>query len=325
MPSIVRRLAVPVRYDFARTVRALPMGHHDPCFRISGNALWWTTRTPDGPATLRLCRDGAEVEAIAWGAGREWIIAQADAVAGLRDDLTGFQELAQGHPVVVRLAKIYSGHRIAATGRVFQRLLRAVFEQRVSQAAAYRSYVAMVRYFHRAVDQEPAPGPLATLTLPPRPEVIAASPYWVFHPLGVEQKRADALCRLAAIADRLEACPDPASLTRRMTSLRGVGLWTAAEVTRAAFGDPDAISVGDLHIPHTVAWALAGQVRAGARDAGPEARKGDLSPADHRMLELLEPFQGHRGRVCILLQLAGLRAPRLGPRQPIRTIAPSDR
>ena len=321
MTTVTRRMATAPGYDFARTVRALPMGQYDPCFRIADRAFWWTARTPDGPATLSLRRDGSEVAATAWGAGREWILAQADGVAGLRDDLTGFSELARAHPVVARVAKVYSGHRIAATGRVFQRLLRTVFEQRVSGMEAYRSYVAMVRYFHRTTGQEPAPGPLATLILPPPPEVVAASPYWVFHPFGVEQKRADALCRLAAVAEQLEGCPDPAALTQRMTALRGVGPWTAAEASRAAFGDPDAVSVGDLHIPHTVAWALAGQVRAGARDAGPDARKGDLSPADHRLLELLEPFRGHRGRVCILLELAGLRAPRFRPRQRIRSFA----
>ena len=94
---------------------------------------------------------------------------------------------------------------------------------------------------------------LTTLMLPPTAEVIAASPFWVLHPLGVEQKRADALCRPAAIADQLEACPTPAPLTQRMTALRGVGPWTASEASRAAFGDPDAVSVGDLHVPHTVA------------------------------------------------------------------------
>ena len=179
-----------------------------------------------------------------------------------------------------------------------------------------------MRHFHRAAGGEPAPGPLPTLLLPPDRPTVAATPYWVFHPLGVEQKRADALCRSAAIADRLEACPTRPSLTQRLTALRGIGPWTAAEVVRIAFGDPDAVSVGDYHIPHTVAWALAGQVRAGARDAGPDARKGDLSPADHRMLELLEPFRGHRGRVCVLLELGGLMAPRFGPRMPIRSFAP---
>jgi len=54
---------------------------------------------------------------------------------------------------------------------------------------------------------------------------------------------------------------------------------------------------------------------------GPDARKGDLSPADYRMLELLTPFPGHRGRVCLLLQLAGHRAPRFGPRQTVSAFA----
>jgi 3-methyladenine DNA glycosylase/8-oxoguanine DNA glycosylase len=316
-----RRMPVPSGYDFARTVGALQMSHHDPSFRIADGAFWWATRTPDGPATLRLRRDGHELEAIGYGPGARWVLDQADGVAGLRDNLDGFAELARAHPVVERLAKVHSGHRLPATGRVFQRLVRAVMEQKVSGKEAYRGYAAAVRYFHRAGGSQPAPGPLPTLLLPPDPAVVAATPYWVFHPMGVEQKRADALCRTAAIADRLEACTDPASLTAVLTSLRGIGPWTAAEVSRIAFGDPDAVSVGDYHYPHMVAWALAGQVRAGSRDAGPDARKGDLSPADHRMLELLEPFRGHRGRVCVLLELGGLKAPRFGPRMPIRSFA----
>jgi 3-methyladenine DNA glycosylase/8-oxoguanine DNA glycosylase len=76
-------------------------------------------------------------------------------------------------------------------------------------------------------------------------------------------------------------------------------------VVRIAYGDPDAVSVGDYHIPNTVAWALAGEPR------------GD----DARMVALLEPFRGHRGRVCLLLEAAGIRAPKYGPRAPIRSFA----
>jgi hypothetical protein len=39
------------------------------------------------------------------------------------------------------------------------------------------------------------------------------------------------------------------------------------------------------------------------------------------MLQLLEPFAGHRGRVCVLLEVAGRGAPRFGPRMPIRSFA----
>ncbi len=316
-----RRLALPDGYDFAGTVRALPMSRHDPCFRVAERSFWWATRTPAGPATLSLRRDGAELIATGYGPGADWVLDRADAVAGLRDDLTGFAQVARAHPVVDRLARLHKGHRLAATGRVFPRVLRAVLEQKVTGSEAYQAYAATVRHFHRRAGGEPAPGTLPDLLLPPDPDAVAATPYWVFHPFGVEQRRADALRRVAAVADQLEACPDAASLTARLTSIPGIGAWTAAEVVRVTHGDPDAVSVGDYHIPHLVSWALAGQARAGSRDAGPDPAPGALSPADRRMLELLEPFRGHRGRVCVLLEASGLSAPRFGPRMPVRSFA----
>lgn len=317
-----RRLRLPERYDFAGTIGDLPMSSRfDPCTRIAHGAFWWATRTPDGPATLSLRREDNELVATGFGAGAEWVLEQADGVAGLRDDLTGFAEVAARHPVVADLARRRAGLRLPATGRVFHRLLRAVLEQKVTGKEAYRAYAAIVRHFARPSGRGPherAPGPLTDLLLPPDPAAVAATPYWAFHPLGVEQKRADALCRAAAEAARLEACPDAASLTARLTAIRGIGAWTAAEVVRVVFGDPDAVSVGDYHIPHMVAWALAGEPRAGAREA---PAPGMLAPADARMLELLEPFRGHRGRVCVLIENSGLGYPRFGPRLPIRSFA----
>ena len=311
-----RRLALPDRYDFGATVGQLPMGGYDPCLRIAAGSFWWATRTPDGPATLRLRRDGASLEATGYGPGRDWVLGQADGVAGLRDDLSSFGAVAQKHPVVKDLARRYAGFRLPALGRTFARLLRAIFEQKVTGKEAYRAYAATVRHFHAESGREPAPGPLR-LMLPPDPAAVAATPYWVFHRFGVEQRRADTLCRAAAVAPALEACPDAASATARLTALPGIGAWTAAEVIRVAYGDPDAVSVGDYHIPHVVSWNLAGQARAGAREGAP----GRLSPADERMLELLEPFRGHRGRVCVLLEQGGQGAPRFGPRMPIRSFA----
>lgn len=336
-----RRLALPPGYDFARTVGALPMSRHDPCFRIAEGAFWWATRTSSGPATLCLRREGPELVANGYGPGAEWVLEQADAVAGLRDDLTGFAELAAAHPVVAELAHRHRGLRLAALGRVFPRLMRAIFEQKVTGKEAYRAYAATVRHFHKASGGEMTPGPLPGLLLPPEPAAVAATAYWVFHPFGVEQRRADTLMRAAVEADRLEQCADAATLTARLTAIQGIGAWTAAEVTRVVFGDPDAVSVGDFHIPHMVSWALAGEARAGSREpgealagsrrpgealagsriAGLDVRRGALSPADKRMLELLEPFRGHRGRVCVLLEHSGLTAPAFGPRLPIRSFA----
>jgi 3-methyladenine DNA glycosylase/8-oxoguanine DNA glycosylase len=315
---VQRRLPLPERYDFGGTVGVLAMGRHDPCARVAEGSFWWATRTPIGPATLRLRREctgpgGNGLIATGYGPGAEWVLDRASAIAGLGDDLAGFDKVAAQHPTVARLAHVHAGVRMPATGRVFQRLLRTIFEQKVTGKEAYRAYAATVRHFHRA-NGEPAPGPLPGLLLPPDPVEVAVTPYWVFHPFGVDQRRADTIRRAAAVAARLDACTDSAEATRRLTAIPGVGAWTAAEVVRIAFGDPDAVSVGDYHIPHMVAWALAGEPRAGGR-SGPSAE------ADARMLDLLEPFRGHRGRVCNLLEFAGLGAPRFGPRMPIRSFA----
>ena len=76
-------------------------------------------------------------------------------------------------------------------------------------------------------------------------------------------------------------------------------------MVRSAFGDPDAVSVGDYHLPDVVAWALAGERRAD----------------DARMLELLEPYRGQRGRVQRLLEVGRVLPPRRGPRTAPRRIA----
>jgi 3-methyladenine DNA glycosylase/8-oxoguanine DNA glycosylase len=95
----------------------------------------------------------------------------------------------------------------------------------------------------------------------------------------------------------------PEAARQRLMAIPGIGAWSAAEVTAVALGDPDAVSVGDFGLPHLVSWNLAGEARGN----------------DARMLELLEPFAGHRGRVIRLLEAAAPQAPRRGPRTPLRT------
>jgi 3-methyladenine DNA glycosylase/8-oxoguanine DNA glycosylase len=291
--------AVPERYDLGRTVGRLAVVPGDPTVQAGGQEAWWATRTPDGPGTLRLRVTGAALVASAYGPGAGWLLARADAVAGLRDDVSGLP--AFDHPLVRKLCRTFAGVRLPASGRVFHHIVAAILGQKVTGKEAGHGYRRMLRHF-----ASPVPGPApARLMLPPDPADVAATPYWAFHPWGVEQKRADTVRRAAAFAARLETAADSATATRLMVSLPGVGPWTAAEVVRVAYGDGDAVSVGDYHHKNTVAWALAGEARG----------------TDERMLELLEPFRGHRGRVVTLLELAGLGAPRFGPRMPIRSFA----
>ncbi|GIF18296.1 3-methyladenine DNA glycosylase/8-oxoguanine DNA glycosylase [Actinoplanes tereljensis] len=300
MKEVTRRLIPPERFHFARTLAPLLAPQFDPIGRLSADTFSLAARTPDGPAAIHLSREkSGEIETKSYGPGAEWLAGNADAISGLRDDVTGFPALAQKHELVRQLARTFAGIRMPRTGMVFHRVLRAILEQKVTGVEAFRAYRQIVKKFG-----EPAPGP-GDLLLPPDPAAIAATPYWAFHPLGVEQRRTQALLRAAQVAARLEECADSETATRRLTALPQIGPWTAAEVVRIAYGDADAVSVGDYHVPNTVAFGLAGESRG----------------TDERMLELLEPFKGHRGRVCDLLAHGGIRAPRFGPRMPIRSFA----
>lgn len=302
----IRRMRLPERYDLARTVSALALVRGDPTLRVSATQMWWATRTPAGVGTLTLRRDGGDLIASGYGPGAQWLLDRADAIAGLRDDPAGFVDLARQHPLIRELAHRHDGVRLPATGRVFHHLVPAILGQKVTGIEARRGYVAMVRHFATAeAAAESAPGPHPGVALPPDAAALAAAPYWVFHPFGVERKRADTIRVGAAFAAKLDSAPESVEATRRLTALPGIGHWTAAEVVRVAYGDPDAVSVGDFHLPNIVAWALAGEARAD----------------DARMLELLEPYRGHRARVCLLLASAGIGAPKFGPRMPIRSFA----
>lgn len=287
--------------DLALTLGPLCRGRRDPTMRVGASGIWRATRTPEGPVATHLRSSGNEIAVRAWGPGSAWALAAAPVLVGATDDDRDFRPL---HPKVAELHRRLPGLRISRSNAVVEALVPTIIEQKVQGTAAKRSYRALVCTWG-----EPAPGPAgdAGLLLPPSPRFLADAPSYAFHPFGLERKRADAIRRACSYAHRLEETTTMAvaDARLRLCALPGVGPWSAAEIAMVALGDADAVSIGDYHLPHDVSWALAGEARG----------------TDERMLELLEPFAGHRGRVIRLLMAAGIRAPRYGPRLPLQRIA----
>jgi 3-methyladenine DNA glycosylase/8-oxoguanine DNA glycosylase len=283
--------------DLFSTLAPIGLG---PSLRIDDTDIWRATRTPAGPATIHLRQDAGAVEVEAWGPGAEWASAQAASLCGEHDDASGFRP---HHRLIADLHRRHPGLRLPRTLAVFEALVPAVLEQKVTTIEARAGYRALVEALG-----EPAPGPVR-LKIPPSSQVLARTPYWAFHRFGVERRRAEVIIRAARSANRLEEITtmDLASAYRRLDAFPGVGPWTAAKVALVALGDPDAVPVGDYHLPHTVGYALEGTPRS----------------SDERMLELLYPYRGQRARVIRLLSLSGIGAPRFGPRQPLRDIVNS--
>jgi 3-methyladenine DNA glycosylase/8-oxoguanine DNA glycosylase len=300
MPTCRYRVDGPL--DLHRTLAPLGRGPSDRTFRFAAGKALRATRTLDGPAALQISISDGEALAEAWGPGADRALAGVPDLLGL----TAVPEpLVRAHPMVTHLARRFPGVRIPRSRAVLESLVPAILEQKVIGQEARRAYVSLIRVYG-----EPAPGPPELgLRLPPSPATLAGIPYYDFHPFGVERRRADLMRRVASRAAWFEQgvdLPIPEAYAR-LTAVPGIGPWTAAEVGVRALGDPDAVSIGDFHLPNLVAFALAGEPRG----------------TDARMLELLEPYRGQRARVVRLLELSGIRPPRYGPHLSFRRIEES--
>ena len=183
-------------------------------------------------------------------------------------------------------------------------LIPAVLEQKVTALEARRSYAVLLRKFGGpAPGAGPDPAVPADLMVAPTPQQWAAIPSWEWHRAGVGPQRSATAVRVAGSASGLErlARLPAAEAAKKMQSIHGIGVWTAAETTQRTHGSADQVAVGDYHLAAYVGWALAGKP---VDDAG--------------MLELLEPWEGHRQRVVRMLQLGGFRKPAFGPRMTIQ-------
>ena len=271
-------------------------GPGDPCFQIDEHrAIWRTSLQRSGAVTARIVRTAPDtVHCRAWGDGAAEFIENLPSLLGGDDDPTGFRP---SHPVIAEAHKRVAHLRIGRTGRVLEALIPAIIEQRVQGVEAFRSWRLLVTQFGA-----PAPGPApAGMRVPPSAEVWWRIPSWEFHRANVDPGRARTLVGAARRADALERLGDAGPLT----SLPGVGVWTAAETAQRALGDTDALSVGDYHLSAMVGWTLLGR------------------PVDDAaMVDLLEPVRPHRYRAVRLLEVSGLaRLPRRGPRLPIQRIS----
>ncbi|MER6943300.1 DNA-3-methyladenine glycosylase 2 family protein [Nonomuraea sp. NPDC000554] len=270
-------------------------GTGDPTWRMGGDgAVWRTCRTPDGPGTLRVSVEASTVCGHAWGPGAGWLLETLPTLLGADDDISGF---SVHHQVLADVARKHAGLRIGRTGRVMEALVPAVLEQKVVGREAWRAWRWLLARYG-----EPAPGPAPEgMRVFPEPEVWREIPSWHWHRAGAEAVRARTIATAAWHAAKLEAAATTEELDRLLRALPGVGVWTSAEARQRAFGDPDAVSVGDFHLAKIVGYALTGE-------------KTD----DPGMLRLLAPYEGHRHRATVLIALTGLRPPPRGPRMPVR-------
>lgn len=281
--------------DLRATVAGFARGGGDPTMCVVGGVIWRATRTEAGVATLALRQVRGEVWAAAWGPGAERALDQVPRLCGGDDDPSAFDP--GGHPLIVEAHRRHPGLRLGATDQLTDALVSAVLEQKVTTMQAYGAWRFLVTRYGM-----PAPGPTPrAMYAAPEWQTWRTIPSWVWHRAGVEPPQSKTVVAVAARGDAVLAAlaqtVDGEARERVLTSLRGIGPWTSAEVRARAYGDADAVSVGDFHLAHHVGHALTG-----------------TRTDDDGMLDLLAAWPGQRQRVIRLIGAAGAGEPRRAPR-----------
>ena len=286
---LARTLTLEEPFDMLRTLRMLEVGE-----RVDDGSWWWATHTAGGIGTIRIDRTATGVLATAWGEGGEALLERLPDLVGQRD-VSVLTRVPDRSRALLRQAR---GVRLGRSGDVHSALVKAVLGQVVTTREASQN----LRRITRSLG-DVAPGPRRMVTVP-RPEVLSELTYSDLHQFGIERRRAAILIEISRRSNRmLEILPmEREDAYRRLVAVRGIGEWSAAGVMGTAWGDKDAVPVGDYHIPNDVAWVLAG------RDRG----------TDDDMLELLEPFRPERRRFIVALKLGNVHAPRYGPKSAVR-------
>ncbi|MFC4465200.1 DNA-3-methyladenine glycosylase family protein [Streptomyces xiangluensis] len=295
-PGRTRSWTPPGPLDLGLVLGPLRRGPADPTFRaMPDGSVWRASRTPSGPGTLRVSMRGGVAVGEAWGPGADWLLEQLPRMLGELDDPSAFEPR---HRLVALAQHRRPGLRLTRTGLVMESLIPSILEQKVTTQEAYRAWQLLVRKYG-----VPAPGPApGRMYVMPEPRTWALIPSWEWHRAGVDNKRASTILRAVRVARRLEEAVgfEPDAAQARLELVSGIGPWTSAETVQRSHGSADSVTVGDLHLPGIVGYALAGD-----RDAD-----------DSVMLELLAPYAGQRHRAARLVLLSGRTPPRRQPRMP---------
>jgi len=300
--------------DLASTLGVIRRGRGDPTLHTAEGPdawrdVWRAQRTPEGLATVHVTVtatvNDAHVRVAAWGPGAAWSVERAPHLIGEHDDWSALDALLADSPdpassALRRVRRRRRGLRLTCTGLVLEAAVPAVLEQKVTGVEARRAWRQLVRQHGEAA---PGPAPEGLMVMPDAVR-WRSIPDHDWHLAGVGPQRMATIRRVAAASAALDrALPfgrgGPQAVAA-LCSIPGIGVWTAAEILQRSHGDPDAVSVGDAHLPHVIGtWFTGDRVD----DAG--------------MLELLAPYAGHRQRVVRLITSTGVEAARYGAKATI--------
>lgn len=270
---------------FSRTFSLQRLGRYDPSADAGRDWFRKAFFYRGEPAAVEFFRDGDGLEVRAHAPGAADLLEET--LHGLRQD-DRYITFPRDDSGMLRLYRRLPGLRLLRVPWLYDITCSAILQQRIRTVDAMRDWRRIALRW--GVD---APFGLRAF---PSAEMLAHIAQFELEALGIDAQRSRTLLRFAQESRFGPLRPEMnfAELRRRLLRVPGIGSWTTETVLGYGAADADAAMPADLHLPHLVCYALAGEQQG----------------SDERMMELLEPFRGHRFRIIRLLYESRLAVPR---------------
>ncbi len=183
---------------------------------------------------------------------------------GAAADLRPFYRVARLDPLLAPLIRRFRGLHIAGYPTLWEALVTAVLAQQVNLAFAFALRSDLSLAFGRKARLRGE-----TFTSFPTPKRVARAGEAGLEGFRLSKNKISALARLATAfasgeltEDEVALLPDEAAI-ERLSSLKGVGTWTAETALLRGLGRPDAYPAGDLSVVKYLAETLFEHGRRG--------------------------------------------------------------
>jgi 3-methyladenine DNA glycosylase/8-oxoguanine DNA glycosylase len=272
---------------FSRTFSLQRLGPYDPTADAGKDHFRKAFFYRGEAAAVEFLRAGDSLAVQAYGKFAEPLLEET--LHGLNQD-DRYSSFATEDSGVWRLHRSLPGLRLLRMPWLYDITCSAILQQRIRTVDAMRDWRRIAQRWGGEISL----GPLNLRTFPSA-QMLAQVAQFELQALGIDAQRARTLLKFAQESRfaPLRTTMNFAELRRHLERIPGIGPWTTESVMGYGAGDPDAAIPGDLHLPHLVCYALAGEPVG----------------SDERMMELLEPFRGHRFRIIRLLYASGLDVP----------------
>ncbi len=174
-------------------------------------------------------------------------------ILGTGQDLAPFYALSEKDPVMAGLTQRYRGLHMPRTASVYEALVLAILGQQIATNVARIIRTLLIETYG---PREEFDGDVFYAF--PRPEVLLAASVEELRTMKLSQRKAEYVHGIsvaaldgASVLNGLENLDDE-SVIQRVTSLRGVGNWTAQWLLIRGMGRPDALPLGDLALRRVV-------------------------------------------------------------------------